>query len=86
MAVLFSPAEMAGLSLMSLKRLVVNEATLAQTAISKGLFQVLENVDVDVDVTRLHSIFPRCVREISCRHFSSLEFVYAIRFLCKIAL
>ena len=84
MAVLFSLAEVAGLSLMSLKRLVVNEATLAQTAISKGLCQVLEYVDVDM--TRLHSIFLSCVRAISFRHFSSLEFVYAIRSLCKIAL
>ena len=34
-AVLFSPAEVAGLAVMSLKRLVVYEATLAETAISQ---------------------------------------------------
>ena len=34
-AVLFSPAEVAGLTVMSLKRLVVYEATLAETAISQ---------------------------------------------------
>ena len=44
-AVLFSPAEVAGLVVMSLKRVMVYETTCG-----KRLCRVLEHVDLDVDV------------------------------------
>ena len=47
-AVLFSPAEVAGLAVMSLKRLMVYEATKAETAqVKKGVCRMLEHVEVD---------------------------------------
>ena len=52
-AVLFSSAEVAGLAVMSLKRLVVWCMRLPkqkQPQVKKGLCRVLEHVDVDVDV------------------------------------
>ena len=48
MTILFSPAEVASLAVMSLKRLMVYEATKAETAISqKGTLPNAGDVDVD---------------------------------------
>ena len=63
-AVLFSPAEVAGSAVMSLKRLLVFEVKQKQPLVKKRLCRVLKYVDVDVDVDRNYTelethVYPR---------------------------
>ena len=54
LAVVVSPAQAAGLAVMSLKRFLVYETLKQkQPQVKRGLCRVLEHVDVDVDVKTL---------------------------------